>query len=68
MLKPFYAVSLSPATVILVPNATTANYDKLCKRACSIMDGGKSIRTLVEMSSSKDGRTLILNLEPPEAE
>jgi len=46
----------------------TADYDKLWNIVRSIVDEGESVRTLVKILSSKDGRTFILNLEPSEAE
>ena len=46
----------------------TADYNKLWKRVRSAVDEGESVRTLVNILSSKDGRTFISNLEPSEAE
>jgi len=45
-----------------------ADYDKLWKRIRSAVDEGESVRTLVNILSSKDGRTFVLDLEPSEAE
>ena len=45
----------------------TAGYDGLWRRVRSTVDEGESVRTLVNILSSKDGRTFISNLEPSEA-
>jgi hypothetical protein len=44
------------------------DFNKLWKRARTVVDEAESVRTLVRILSSKDGRTFILNLEPREVE
>ena len=44
------------------------NFNKQWKKARAAMDEAESVRALAKILSSKDGRTFILDLEPPEAE
>jgi hypothetical protein len=44
------------------------DFNKLWKKVRTVADEAESVRTLVKILSSKDGRTFIVNLEPPEAE
>ena len=46
----------------------TADFDELWRGVRTTAEVGESVRTLVEILSSKEGRKFILNLEPHEAE
>lgn len=63
-----YTFPLSPAPTVPLREGDDHRFDKLWKRACTTADKGESARSLVEILSSKDGRTFALNLEPSEAE
>lgn len=45
-----------------------ADFNKLWKRVHTATDEAESVRALAKILSSKDGRTFILDLEPPDAE
>ena len=44
------------------------DFNKLWKKARTGTDDAESVRTLAKILSSTDGRTFIMDLEPPDAE